>query len=87
MMNKIFIASNRLPVSIQKDEGEFILTPSVGGLATGMSSIYKEYGGQWIGWSGVASDDLTGEEIRMIDRKLVGEQCVAIHLTREEINL
>lgn len=87
MTNKIFIASNRLPVSIQKDEGEFILTPSVGGLATGMSSIYKEYGGQWIGWSGVASDDLTGEEIRMIDRKLVGEQCVAIHLTREEINL
>ena len=86
-MSKIYIASNRLPVSIQKNEDEIVLVPSVGGLATGMSSIYKDYGGLWIGWSGIASDDLTDDEIRIIDEKLVVEQCMAIHLTREEINL
>ena len=86
-MSKIHIASNRLPVSIQKDGDEFTLIPSVGGLATGLSSIYKEYGGLWIGWSGVASDDLTDDEIRIIDKKLIAEQCSAIHLSREEINL
>lgn len=86
-MSKIYIASNRLPVSIQKDGDELTLIPSVGGLATGMSSIYKEYGGQWIGWSGIASDEMTDDEISIIDKKLVEEQCVVIHLTREEINL
>lgn len=86
-MSKIYIASNRLPVSIQKDESGLTLIPSVGGLATGMRSIYKEYGGLWIGWSGIASDDLNEEEINRIDEKLTAEQCSAIHLTREEINL
>lgn len=86
-MSKIYIASNRLPVSIQKENNELTLIPSVGGLATGLSSIYKDYGGLWIGWSGVASDDLADNEIRDIDEKLVSEQCVAIHLTKEEINL
>ncbi|MGV8136440.1 MAG: bifunctional alpha,alpha-trehalose-phosphate synthase (UDP-forming)/trehalose-phosphatase [Mangrovibacterium sp.] len=86
-MNKIYIASNRLPVSIQKENDELTLIPSVGGLATGLSSIYKDYGGLWIGWSGIASDDLADNEIRDIDERLVSEQCVAIHLTKEEINL
>ncbi|MEL7588659.1 MAG: bifunctional alpha,alpha-trehalose-phosphate synthase (UDP-forming)/trehalose-phosphatase [Prolixibacteraceae bacterium] len=86
-MNKIYIASNRLPVSIHKDGNGLTMIPSVGGLATGMSSIYKEYGGQWIGWSGIASDDLTADDREDIDRKLEGEQCMAIHLSREEINL
>jgi len=86
-MSKIYIASNRLPVSIQKENDELTLIPSVGGLATGLSSIYKDYGGLWIGWSGVASDDMADNEIRDIDEKLVSEQCVAIHLTKEEINL
>jgi trehalose 6-phosphate synthase/phosphatase len=86
-ISKIYIASNRLPLSIQKEGDELTLTPSVGGLATGMSSIYKDYGGLWIGWSGIASDDLTDDEIKTIDEKLVAEQCMPIHLTREEINL
>ncbi len=86
-MSKIYIASNRLPVSIQKDGTEYALVPSVGGLATGMSSIYKEYGGLWIGWSGIASDELSDDEIRIIDERLSAEQCRAIHLSGEEINL
>lgn len=86
-MSKIYIASNRLPVSIQKDGDEITLIPSVGGLATGMRSIYKDYGGQWIGWSGIASDDMTAGDMETVDRKLVDERCTAIHLTREEINL
>lgn len=63
------------------------VTPSVGGLATGMRSIYKEYGGQWIGWSGIASDGLSEQEVEAIDEKLVEENCLAVHLSNEEINL
>lgn len=86
-MSKIHIVSNRLPVSIQQEEGNFKLTPSVGGLATGMRSIYKEYGGQWIGWSGIASDDHSDEELILVDKALVDVNCLAVHLDKEEINL
>lgn len=86
-MKKIHIVSNRLPVSIEKNKDQISLTPSVGGLATGMRSIYKEYGGKWIGWAGLNSDDLTQQETREIHEKLVDENCLAVHLTREEIIL
>ncbi|HKJ42998.1 MAG TPA: trehalose-6-phosphate synthase, partial [Sunxiuqinia sp.] len=86
-MTKIHIVSNRLPLSIKTEDSNFKLTPSVGGLATGMRSIYKQYGGKWIGWPGLAKDDLTEGEIVNIDEKLVTEDCLAVHLSQEEINL
>ncbi|MGD9931500.1 MAG: bifunctional alpha,alpha-trehalose-phosphate synthase (UDP-forming)/trehalose-phosphatase [Mangrovibacterium sp.] len=86
-MSKIHIVSNRLPVSIENGPQGMQVTPSVGGLATGMRSIYKEYGGQWIGWSGIASDGLSEQEVEAIDEKLVEENCLAVHLSNEEINL
>ncbi|WP_163717143.1 bifunctional alpha,alpha-trehalose-phosphate synthase (UDP-forming)/trehalose-phosphatase [Mangrovibacterium lignilyticum] len=86
-MNKIHIVSNRLPLSINQVKDEFTFTPSVGGLATGMRSIYKDFGGQWIGWSGIPSEDLTQEQLNGIDEKLVDENCKAVHLSSEEINL
>ena len=86
-MNKIHIVSNRLPLSIKQEEDGFSFTPSVGGLATGMRSIYKEFGGQWIGWSGIPTDDLTEDQLNEIDERLVDESCRAVHLSSEEINL
>ncbi len=86
-MSKMHIVSNRLPLSIERNENELKLTPSVGGLATGMRSIYKEYGGKWIGWSGINSDDLTEADKEEIDHELVKESCLAVHLNKEEINL
>jgi len=86
-MNRIHIVSNRLPFSIERNENELKLTPSVGGLATGMRSVYKDYGGRWIGWSGINLDDLTKKEVQQINNELVKESCEAVHLTSEEINL
>ncbi|MGQ8336362.1 bifunctional alpha,alpha-trehalose-phosphate synthase (UDP-forming)/trehalose-phosphatase [Sunxiuqinia sp. A32] len=86
-MNKIHIVSNRLPLSINKEGSDYKLTPSVGGLATGMRSIYREYGGKWIGWPGIAENDLTPADEKAIEEKLVGEACLAVHLDKEEINL
>jgi len=86
-MRKIHIISNRLPFSINKEKDDFQLTPSVGGLATGMRSIYKEYEGSWIGWTGIAADNLSMEDEKNIDKKLKDENCLSVHLTQEEINL
>lgn len=85
-MSKIHIISNRLPVSIQKSKGQFNLIPSIGGLATGMRSIYKEYGGRWIGWSGITCDEINDQDTKKIDKLLESESCLAVDLTKEEIN-
>lgn len=84
-MNELHIVSNRLPFSIETDEGEILLKPSVGGLATGMNSVYKDYNGKWIGWPGVASDAHSSVQIDAIDAKLLSEGCVSVHLTNHEV--
>ncbi len=85
-MGKIHIISNRLPVSVKKNEDGFKLIPSVGGLATGMRSIYKEYGGSWIGWSGITCDEIDEKESKIINSLLEAESCFTVDLTKEEIN-
>ena len=39
--NKTIIVSNRLPVKITEQNGEYILRPSEGGLATGLDQFIK----------------------------------------------
>ncbi|MGQ1785135.1 MULTISPECIES: bifunctional alpha,alpha-trehalose-phosphate synthase (UDP-forming)/trehalose-phosphatase [unclassified Saccharicrinis] len=86
-MQKIHIVSNRLPFSI-KDEGEKVtLEASVGGLATGMKSIYKDYGGTWIGWNGLDSDTIESGKQKKVDQLFKQEKCASVHLNSEEIQL
>ncbi|MFA4921638.1 MAG: hypothetical protein WC611_05890, partial [Candidatus Neomarinimicrobiota bacterium] len=51
---RIFIVSNRLPVTVKRKKEGFVFTPSVGGLATGLKSIFEEKNCIWIGWPGLA---------------------------------
>ncbi|MBN2166664.1 MAG: bifunctional alpha,alpha-trehalose-phosphate synthase (UDP-forming)/trehalose-phosphatase [Marinilabiliaceae bacterium] len=86
-MSRIHILSNRLPFSIEKENDEIVLKPSVGGLATGMKSIYKKYSGKWIGWSGQETDNCSQEEQTIAESMLNAENCIPVCLTNEEINL
>ncbi|WP_068473564.1 bifunctional alpha,alpha-trehalose-phosphate synthase (UDP-forming)/trehalose-phosphatase [Saccharicrinis aurantiacus] len=86
-MQKIHIVSNRLPFSIKEEDEKTTLEASVGGLATGMKSIYKEYGGTWIGWPGVDSDSLSAEKESEIDALFKREKCASVHLNAEDIEL
>ena len=52
-MARTIIVSNRLPVKVvEKENNELEYVPSEGGLATGLSSVYKEGDNLWIGWPG-----------------------------------
>ncbi len=86
-MQKIHIVSNRLPFSIKEEGDKVSLKASVGGLATGMKSIYKEYGGTWIGWTGLDSDNVEPEKQEAVDLLLKEEKCASVHLNTEEIQL
>ncbi|MFW5684818.1 MAG: trehalose-6-phosphate synthase, partial [Spirochaetota bacterium] len=69
-MGKILIVSNRMSTSVSRAENGFTYTPSVGGLATGLSSLHEEEESLWIGWSGLPSDTLTADERSTIERTL-----------------
>ena len=81
------IVSNRLPVSVSRtDDGELVFSPSSGGLATAMSSLDQE-DMVWIGWPGIASDDLSADEKVEIEKELAQQGCYPVFLTNEEIEL
>jgi trehalose 6-phosphate synthase/phosphatase len=53
---RLLVVSNRLPVSIKKDEsGRLTAAPSSGGLVSALDPILSEYGGTWVGSTGIAS--------------------------------
>lgn len=86
-MQRLFIVSNRLPVKIGKDENhQYNVSPSSGGLATGMKSVYKNFESLWFGWSGMYHDELSSKEEKTIDKLLQKERCVSVPLETEHIN-
>ncbi len=82
---KLIIVSNRLPITIQKKEGKLLLNPSIGGLATGLSSFYKDFDSIWVGWPGISTEEVI-DEIETLKSKLVAEfSCYPIYLSQKEI--
>ncbi|SHN18199.1 bifunctional alpha,alpha-trehalose-phosphate synthase (UDP-forming)/trehalose-phosphatase [Chitinophaga sp. CF418] len=82
-MSKTIIVSNRLPVKITEKDGEYVLNPSEGGLATGLGSIYRQGYNIWIGWPGI---DVSEEAQPQIREQLETLNLMPVYLTQEEIN-
>jgi len=70
-MQKIILISNRLPITIERSNKDFVFTPSVGGLATGLSSVSQKYNCVWLGYPGILSNDLSDIDKRIITDKLI----------------
>lgn len=85
-MARVIIASNRLPVSVSKQDGKLVFTQSTGGVATGLSSYANNPANRWIGWPGIASDDLTNSDRVQIRRELAKYNCVPIFMTRKQMD-
>lgn len=83
-MGKTIIISNRLPVKVQREEDGLYFTPSEGGLATGLSTVFKKGNNKWIGWPGMYTQD--EQERRTITKKLQKENMLPLFLSEEEIH-
>ena len=83
-MNQLLIVSNRLPVQLYEEKGKIKIKPSVGGLATGMKSVYQEKGGKWIGWPGIAENKLTEEKRESIVGALKEHDCIPVFIQEKE---
>ena len=83
LMARTIIVSNRLPVSIEKKGGKLSYATSVGGLATGLGSIYKQGDNIWIGWPGLyLHEDSEKEEVAAALKK---ENMAPVYLTKDDI--
>lgn len=82
----LVIISTRLPVSVSKVDGKLVFSASSGGLATAVGSVSDPKKSLWIGWPGIASDDLTTTERKRIQTELKKHGCYPIFLTQEQID-
>ncbi|MCB0578372.1 MAG: bifunctional alpha,alpha-trehalose-phosphate synthase (UDP-forming)/trehalose-phosphatase [Phaeodactylibacter sp.] len=84
-MSRLVIVSNRLPVTIQKEEGDLIYYPSAGGLATGLNSLDESWEKIWIGWPGQEIREAWEREA--VRRDLARDGLYPVFLTQEDISL
>lgn len=85
--NKLCIVSNRLPVSVSRDEsGELVFSHSSGGLATAMASLDDNDVEQiWIGWPGLSAEELSPSEKAQITKQLKKHNCYPVYLTKQQV--
>ena len=84
-MSRLVIISNRLPITVNRTDGELHYHPSAGGLATGLNSLDDSYNKIWIGWPG---EEITNEwEREAIRNDLMKRSLVPVFLTEREIDL
>ncbi|MCI5080051.1 MAG: bifunctional alpha,alpha-trehalose-phosphate synthase (UDP-forming)/trehalose-phosphatase [Saprospiraceae bacterium] len=82
---RLIIISNRLPLTIDKKEGELIYHPSAGGLATGLASLDDSFDRVWVGWPGREFKDEWEQEA--IRKDLLGKDLVPVFLNKKDITL
>jgi trehalose 6-phosphate synthase/phosphatase len=85
-MSKTIIISNRLPLQINIQDNNLEVTPSVGGLATGLKSFHKEGDSIWIGWSGLTQEEIPENLLEEVKEKAREEDCIAVNLTTQEMD-
>ncbi len=87
-MKKIILISNRLPVNISKKQDAFDAKPSIGGLATGLKSVYEKRNCIWLGWSGLTAEEVTAEQkIQIADKVCKNYKCIPLFLTQADLQL
>ncbi len=79
-MGKTIIISNRLPVKVSQKNEKYIFSPSEGGLATGLNSIFKKGENLWIGWPGLPVNKQENKEY--INRVLQSRKMIPVFLTK-----
>ncbi len=83
-MPKLIMVSNRLPVSVEKRKEKLRFKRSVGGVATGLGSIYKRYDSVWVGWPGIVVDKM-GEKEETEKRLMSKFNCHPVFLSQNDV--
>jgi trehalose 6-phosphate synthase len=69
---ELLVASNRLPVEVERRDDQLSGSPSPGGLASALHGCLAKRGGSWIGWPGLAGPvDLAEADVPELAYELV----------------
>ena len=80
---RLVVVSNRLPLTLSRQDGEWRERRSSGGLATAMDPLLKGTGGIWIGWHGDQSGDTGPERQRILEKWEKEDGAVSVDLPAE----
>jgi len=83
-VGRLIIVSNRLPVLITKEKGDLNFKPSVGGVAVGLSSVYKDKKSIWIGWPGLYLGRDKNKR-KIVERELRKRSCYPVFLPQRDV--
>jgi trehalose 6-phosphate synthase/phosphatase len=69
---RLLVVSNRLPVTVEEKDGEYVYQESVGGLVSGLSAYLESMRGipftqseyVWVGWPGIAVEEENQSEMK-----------------------
>jgi len=84
-MSRLLIVSNRLPITIDKNQDKLNYSPSAGGLATGLDSLENAMERLWFGWVGMAIEE--DWEKAAIEKDLYKDNLIPVFLSQEDIEL
>lgn len=86
-MRRLILVSNRLPVGIDRaEDGSLTFTPSVGGVATGLSSLHATHESSWVGWADLDVTGASASEIASVREVLHDEHaCTPVFLTAGDV--
>ena len=74
-----------MPIKVIKNKNSYEFINSSGGLATGMNSIHSKNDTIWIGWPGIASDNLNKKTKGELNKFLDKKNFKPVHLNKKEI--
>jgi trehalose 6-phosphate synthase/phosphatase len=87
-MSKIIFISNRLPVTVSRQDDGLTYSKSIGGLATALKGYHEQSESLWVGWPGISNDKLRESEHGEISRELKkAYKCLPVFLSESEIDL
>lgn len=87
MMKRIIFISNRLPITVKEGADGFEYQESIGGLTTGLKSYHQQSGSIWIGWPGLADDEIALEDKNTILQVLKEQhKSLPVFLSKQEID-
>jgi len=82
---RLLVVSNRLPVTVTGDGDSFDITPSAGGLATGLRGLHDLRENVWIGWTGMDGAQLAPSAERGLREQLTALGLVSVPLSASDV--